>query len=170
MSASWFLVSMYLIWILGSRLIQTKNQSSATRWVLETCLIVGLLPFKIILITAHFAVLRSSLISLALGPPTSSGPGVATPFASVNPKAFKARETCCWSGSYPILHCRNVSVLPKKLAVRDYDGSGLRVTTLLSSCAPRSKLSACSRSSCRPTMKKSSPCTRMYISRSLWKK
>ena len=52
MSASWFLVSMYLILILGSRLIRSNNQSRATLWVLETCLIVGLLPFLIILITA----------------------------------------------------------------------------------------------------------------------
>ena len=41
-SASWFLVSMYLIWI---------SESRATLWVLETCLIVGLLPLMIILIT-----------------------------------------------------------------------------------------------------------------------
>ena len=47
-SATWFLVSMYLIRILGSRLIRWNNQSSATLWVLETCLIVGLLPFTII--------------------------------------------------------------------------------------------------------------------------
>ena len=40
MSASWFLVSMYLIWILVSRLIRSKNQSRAALWVLETCLIV----------------------------------------------------------------------------------------------------------------------------------
>ena len=46
MSASWFLVSVYLIWILGSKLIRSNNQSRATLWVLETCLIVGLLlPF-----------------------------------------------------------------------------------------------------------------------------
>ena len=55
MSASWFLVSMYLIWILGSKLIISNNQSSATLWVLETCLIVGLLPFMIILITASLS-------------------------------------------------------------------------------------------------------------------
>ena len=55
MSASWFLVSMYLIWILGSRLIRSNNQSRATLWVLETCLIVGLLPFIIILITASLS-------------------------------------------------------------------------------------------------------------------
>ena len=41
---------MYLIWILGSRLIRSNNQSRATLWVLETCLIVGLLPLIIILI------------------------------------------------------------------------------------------------------------------------
>ena len=35
MSASWFLVSMYLIWILGSRLIRSINQSRATLWVLK---------------------------------------------------------------------------------------------------------------------------------------
>ena len=107
--------------------------------------------------SSHFAVLRNSLIWLALGPPTSSVPGVATPFASVSPKAFKARETCCWSGSYSIHHCRNVSVLPKRLTVRDCDDSGPRVTTLLDSYALRNKLSACFRSSRRPTMKKSSP-------------
>ena len=44
MSASWFLVSMYLTWIFGSKLILSNNQSSATLWVLETCLSVGLLP------------------------------------------------------------------------------------------------------------------------------
>ena len=38
-------VSMYLIWI-------SNNQSRATLWVLETCRIVGLLPFMIILIAA----------------------------------------------------------------------------------------------------------------------
>ena len=55
MSASWFLVSMYLIWILESRLIRSNNQSRATLWVLETCLIVRLLPFTIILITASLS-------------------------------------------------------------------------------------------------------------------
>ena len=55
MSASWFLVSMYLIWILGSRFIRSNNQSRATLWVLETCLIVGLLPLIIILITASLS-------------------------------------------------------------------------------------------------------------------
>ena len=55
MSASWFLVSMYLLWILGSKLILLNNQSRATLWVLETCLIVGLLPFIIILITASLS-------------------------------------------------------------------------------------------------------------------
>ena len=44
---SWFLVSMYLIWILESRLIRSKNPSSATLWVLETCLTIGLLPLII---------------------------------------------------------------------------------------------------------------------------
>ena len=55
MSASWFLVSMYLIWILGSKLTRSNNQSRATLWVLETCLMVGLLPFMIILITASLS-------------------------------------------------------------------------------------------------------------------
>ena len=50
MSANWFLVSMYLIWILESRLIRSNCQSRAILWVLETCLSVGLLPFMIILI------------------------------------------------------------------------------------------------------------------------
>ena len=55
MSARWCLVSMYLIWILGSKLILSNNQSRATLWVPETCLIVGLLPFIIILITASLS-------------------------------------------------------------------------------------------------------------------
>ena len=55
MSASWFLVSIYLIYIFESRLMRSKNQSSATLWVLETCLIVGLLPLIIILITASLS-------------------------------------------------------------------------------------------------------------------
>ena len=42
MSASWFLVSVYLIWMVGSKLIRSNNQPRATLWVLETCLIVGL--------------------------------------------------------------------------------------------------------------------------------
>ena len=36
----------------GSKLIRSNNQSNANLWVLETCLIVGLLPLMIILITA----------------------------------------------------------------------------------------------------------------------
>ena len=52
MSASRFLVSMYLIWIFGSKLIRSSSQSRPTLWVLETCLFVGLLPLMIILITA----------------------------------------------------------------------------------------------------------------------
>ena len=55
MSSSWFLVSMNLIWILGSRLIRSNNQSRATLWVLETCLIVRLLPLMIILITTSLS-------------------------------------------------------------------------------------------------------------------
>ena len=55
MSASWFLVSMYQTWILESRLIRSNNQSRATLWVLETCLIVVLLPLMIILITASLS-------------------------------------------------------------------------------------------------------------------
>ena len=55
MSASWFLVSTYLIWILGSKLILSDNQSDATLWVLDTCLIIGLRPLMIILITASLS-------------------------------------------------------------------------------------------------------------------
>ena len=45
MSASWCLGVNMFDWILGSKLIRSNNQSSATLWVLDTCLIVGLLPF-----------------------------------------------------------------------------------------------------------------------------
>ena len=55
MSASWFLVSMYLIWILESKLIRSNNQSRAALWGLDTCVIVGLLPLMIILITASLS-------------------------------------------------------------------------------------------------------------------
>ena len=40
------------LWI---RLILSNNQSRATLWVLETCLIVGLLPLMIILIAASLS-------------------------------------------------------------------------------------------------------------------
>ena len=43
------------IWIFGSWSIRSNNQSSATLWVLETCLIGGLLPIMIILITASLS-------------------------------------------------------------------------------------------------------------------
>ena len=55
MSASCFLVSTYMIWILGSKLMLSNNQSSSTLWVVDTCLIVGLLPSMIILITASLS-------------------------------------------------------------------------------------------------------------------
>ena len=64
-SASWGLVSMYRIWILGSRSILSNNQPKATLWVLDTCLTVGLRPFIIILITAS---LSSKTYNIALGP------------------------------------------------------------------------------------------------------
>ena len=38
-----FLVSIYLIWILGSRLIFSDNQSKSTLWVLDTCLIAQII-------------------------------------------------------------------------------------------------------------------------------
>ena len=65
MSASWCLVSMYLIWIFGFKLILSNNQSKATLRVLATCIIVGLRPFIIILITAS---LSSKTYNIALEP------------------------------------------------------------------------------------------------------
>ena len=65
MSASWFLVSMDRIWILESRLFLSNNQSKATLWVLDTCLIVGLRLLIIILITAS---LSSKTYNTALEP------------------------------------------------------------------------------------------------------
>ena len=49
------LVSTYLIRILGSKLILSNSKSRATLWVLDTCLIVVLLPLIIILITASLS-------------------------------------------------------------------------------------------------------------------
>ena len=54
-SVIWFLMSTYLIWILGSKLIPLNNQSNATRCVPDTCLMVGLLLWIIILITASLS-------------------------------------------------------------------------------------------------------------------
>ena len=64
MSASWFLVSTHLIWILGSKLIRPNNQSRATLWVLDTCLKVGLLPLIVIFITASLSLKVYNLDSL----------------------------------------------------------------------------------------------------------
>ena len=55
MSASWLQVSTYLTWIMGSRLILSNSQSRDTLWVRETCLISGLLPLTIILISASLS-------------------------------------------------------------------------------------------------------------------
>ena len=103
----------------------------------------------------------AQLACLKAGRVIGSWSGHTPSVGQVIPRTFRARETCCWSGSYSILHCRNVNVLPKKMTVRDSDDSGPKVTTLLSSFAPCNRLPACSRPSRRPTMKKSSPCTRM---------
>ena len=50
-----FLVSTYLIWILFPKLILSNNQFNAALWVLDTCLIIGLRPLMIILITASLS-------------------------------------------------------------------------------------------------------------------
>ena len=50
-----FVVSTYLIWISGSKLILSNNQSNTTLWLLDTCLIIALLPLMIILITAPWS-------------------------------------------------------------------------------------------------------------------
>ena len=65
MSASWCLVSMYLIWILQSRVIVSTTNPRATLWVLDTCLTVGLRLVIIILITAS---LFSKTCNIALEP------------------------------------------------------------------------------------------------------
>ena len=65
MSASRCLVSMYLIWISESKSIISNNQSKATLWDLDTCLIVGLRPLIIIFITAS---LSSKMYNISLEP------------------------------------------------------------------------------------------------------
>ena len=110
--------------------------------------------------SCHFAVLRNSLIWLALGPPTSSVPAVATPSASVNPKAFKARETCLLAWLVLDSHCRNVSVLPR-------NSLSVTVTTRgpeSQLCSARMQFAANVHAftpHVGPLWKKSSPCTRM---------
>ena len=61
MSASWCLVSTYLIWICGPTLILSNNQSGATLWVQDTSLFDGLLHLMIILITASLFSKMSSI-------------------------------------------------------------------------------------------------------------
>ena len=51
--------------IFGSKLILSNNQSRAALWIHETCLIVGLRPLIIILITAS---LSSKTYNIALEP------------------------------------------------------------------------------------------------------
>ena len=55
MSASWCEVSMWRVWILGSKLSLSNDQSRATLWVRETCLSVGLQPLIIISITGSLS-------------------------------------------------------------------------------------------------------------------
>ena len=71
MSASWFLVSTYLIWILVSKSILSNSQSSATLWVRDTCLIVGLLPC---IITSRCAVRSVATVVLTHTPRTTTEP------------------------------------------------------------------------------------------------
>ena len=54
MSASWCLVSIYSMWIFGSKLILSNNESNATLWERDTCLIIGL-PVTIFLINASLS-------------------------------------------------------------------------------------------------------------------
>ena len=61
MTASWFLVSTYLIWILGSKLILSNKQSNATLWAPDTCLNKRLRPLMIILITSSLSSRMCSL-------------------------------------------------------------------------------------------------------------
>ena len=61
-SASRCLMSTCLIWIFGSGLVLSSNQSCATLWVRDTCLIVGLLSLMTIFITAS---LSSKMLSIA---------------------------------------------------------------------------------------------------------
>ena len=84
MSASWWLLSMYLIWILESRLIRSNNQSSATLWVLDTCFIVGFQPLIIILITAW---LSSQTNNIALEPES---------FTFDRDQYWLDRDWCAW--------------------------------------------------------------------------
>ena len=62
-SSYWFLMSTYVIWILGSKLALPNNPSNATLWVPDTCLIIWLRPLMILLITAS---LSSKMYSWAL--------------------------------------------------------------------------------------------------------
>ena len=52
----------YFIWIIRSKMILSNNLPSAILWVRDTCLIVGLLPLMIILITDS---LSSKILSMA---------------------------------------------------------------------------------------------------------
>ena len=86
------LVSTHLTWILGSRLILSNNQSRATLWVLDTCLIVGLRPLMIIIITAS---LSSEMCSIA--------PNRANfAFDGTHATLFRLKMSC-WVGTLVLL-------------------------------------------------------------------
>ena len=48
-------MSMSLIWTMGSKLILSNNLSSATLWVWDTFLVMGLLLLMIIMITSSLS-------------------------------------------------------------------------------------------------------------------
>ena len=61
-------VNIFDLVFLGSKLTESNNQSNATLWVLDTCLIVGLVPFVIILITASLSSKHIQLSSTLRNP------------------------------------------------------------------------------------------------------
>ena len=75
----------YLIWMFGSWSILWNNQSRATLWVLDSCLIVGLLPLIIISITAS---LSSKTYDIAPNRDDLT-------FDETWSTLFRSRSTCC---------------------------------------------------------------------------
>ena len=102
MSASWCLVSMSRIWILASKLILSNNKPRATLWVRETCLIVGVRPLVIILITAS---LSSKTYNIALEPEFVVFDGLCSMFVGMTLVCFIGMELCMFG----LTTCRRVS-------------------------------------------------------------
>ena len=97
MSAPWFVNSTYLIWTFGSQFLLSNDQSRATRWVRETCLIVGLLLLRSFLSQLH-CLRRCTTVILSERDVRSK----ELDLCSINPHSDPTLvQSWVWCGSFP---------------------------------------------------------------------